>query len=83
MALNLYGNIIEVRKLLIKEYIIREHNFTKRELLLKQLQKGLNKKPWPWKWGKERLLNEAYTLNLVKEYITILVLRLLDSGIND
>jgi hypothetical protein len=41
------------------------------------------RKPWPWKWGKERLLNEAYALNLVKEYTTIPVPRLLDYGVDD
>lgn len=30
---NLYGKIVKVRKLPIKEYIVRERSFTKRELL--------------------------------------------------
>jgi hypothetical protein len=79
-APNPYGNIVEVRKLPIKEYVVREHSFTKRELLPEQLQKGPDGKPWPWKWGKERLLNEAYALNLVKEYTTIPVPRLYLGG---
>jgi len=80
---NPYGKIVEVRKLLIKEYIMREHSFTKRELLLDELQRGPDGKLWSWKWGKERLLNEAYALNLIKEYTTIPVPRLLDSGVDD
>ena len=82
-APNPYGKIVEVRKLPIKEYVVRERSFTKRELLPEQLQKGPDGKPWPWKWGKERLLNEAYALNLVKEYTTIPVPRLLDSGVDN
>ncbi|KAH9209219.1 hypothetical protein DL95DRAFT_477738 [Leptodontidium sp. 2 PMI_412] len=82
-APNPYGKIVEVRKLLIKEYVVREHSFTKRELLPEQLQKRPDGKPWPWKWGKERLLNEAYASNLIKEYTTIPVPRLLDSGVDD
>lgn len=78
-----YGKIVEVQTLLIKEYVVRERSFTKRELLPEQLQKGPDGKPEPWKWSKERLLNEAYALGLVKEHTTIPVPRLLDFGVDD
>ena len=83
MAPNPCENIIEVCKFLIKEYIIMEHSFTKCKLLPEQLQKGPDGKPWPWKWGKKRLLNEPYALNLIKEYTTITAPRLLDSGVDN
>ncbi|KAH8588558.1 hypothetical protein B0O99DRAFT_357641 [Bisporella sp. PMI_857] len=82
-APNPYGKIVEIRKLLIKEYVVRERSFTKRELLPEQLQTGPDGKPWPWKWGKQRLLNEAYALDLVKKYTNIPVPKLLDFGVDD
>lgn len=82
-APNPYGEIVEVRKLPIKEYVVSERSFTKRELLPEQLQKGPDGKPWPWKWGKERLLNEANALNLVRKYTSIPVPKVLDYGIDD
>lgn len=48
-APNPYGDIVKAGKLPIKEYVVRERSFIKRELLLEQLQKGPDGKPWPWK----------------------------------
>lgn len=78
-----HGKIVEVRKLPIKEYVVRERSFTKRELLPDQLQNGPDGKPWLWKWGKERLLNEARALNLIRQYTSIPVPEVLDYGVDD
>jgi hypothetical protein len=82
-AWNPYGQVVEVRKLPIKEYVVRERSFTKRELLPEQLQKGPDGRPRRWKWGKERLLNEAHALNLVRQNTSIPVPEVLDYGVDD
>ncbi|KAF1958265.1 hypothetical protein CC80DRAFT_559177 [Byssothecium circinans] len=80
---DLYGEIVEVRTLMIKEYVARERSFTKRELLPEQLQKGPDGKRCPWKWSKERLLNEAHALKVVRQHTSIPVPELLDYGVDD
>lgn len=82
-SLNPYGKVVEVRKIPIKEYVVRERSFTKRELLPEQLQKGRDGEPRKWKWGKERLLNEAHALNLVRQYTSIPVPEVLDYGVDN
>lgn len=76
------GDIVEIRKVPNKEYVYTERSFTKRELLPQQLQVGPDGQPRPWRWGNQRLRNEANASPLVGSRTNILIPRLLDSGVD-
>lgn len=70
-----YGQLLKVKDIGSKEYITTEYSFTKRQPL-RVVQGGAT----GWRWGPQRLLNEARALQLIVENTTIPVHKLLESN---
>jgi hypothetical protein len=70
-----YGQLLEVKDIGSKEYITTEYSFTKRQPL-RVVQGGAT----GWRWGPQRLHNEARALQLIVENTTIPVPKLLEFG---
>jgi tRNA A-37 threonylcarbamoyl transferase component Bud32 len=73
----------QIEKLATKIYITTPHSFIKKEYAPHERRKNLSGKPIIWKWGAERLRNEAAGIALVAERTTIPVPRVLYCGTDE
>ncbi|KAF1953076.1 hypothetical protein CC80DRAFT_165474 [Byssothecium circinans] len=70
-----YGQLLLIKEIGSKDYIETEHSFTKRQPLRVVLGGATG-----WKWGPQRLYNEAVVLDFISQNTTIPVPRLLQHG---
>lgn len=72
-----------IRNLATKRYIIKSNSFTKKEYTPSERQINFKGEPIVWRWGPERLQNEASALTIIREHTTIPVPRVLYCGKDD
>lgn len=70
-----YGQLLLIKEIGSKDYVETEHSFTKRQPL-RVVQGGTT----GWKWGPQRLYNEAAVLKFISQNTKIPVPRLLEHG---
>ncbi|KAJ2896384.1 uncharacterized protein MKZ38_005590 [Zalerion maritima] len=73
-----YGRLLEIKEIGSKDYVTTEVSFTKREPL-----RATKDEATGWKWGPQRLLNEAHALQIVAEKTSIPVPKLFEHGYDD